>query len=498
MVIREDHGISDREAQNVLEEGHDFYAYPRLSPDGSLLSFIAWDHPRMPWDGTVLYVAPILPDGRLGEKRKVAGGLEESIFQPQWSPEGTLDYISDREGWWNLYRLEGEKGVGLLPMEAEFGEPLWQLGATTYGFAGSHRLVLKYEKDTFPHLAFLDLKTGRLTPLHLPFTAIQHVKVREGKAAFVGSSPERPMGVILLDLGTGEWEKRQGSMEAPLDGGYLSRPRPITFPSQGGRKAHALYYPPQNKDFQGPEGEKPPLLVFTHGGPTSHARPAFNLGIQYWTSRGFAVVDVNYGGSTGYGRNYRELLKERWGQVDVEDCQAAAHYLVQEGWVDGERLAIRGGSAGGYTTMAALVFGDTFKAGSSHFGVSDLEALAKDTHKFESRYLDGWVGPYPEERNRDLQRSPIHFTDRLSCPMIFFQGLQDKVVPPDQAEMMVEKLREKGIPVAYLAFPGEGHGFRKAENIQRILEAELYFYGRIFGLPLPTIWSRWRWKTFNI
>ncbi|MBX5477341.1 MAG: S9 family peptidase, partial [Clostridia bacterium] len=488
---------SDREAENtivavdldtgratVLVSGADFYAAPRLSPDGRKLCWLSWNHPNMPFDGTDLWVADVAPDGSLGPARHVAGGPDESIFQPEWSPDGVLHFVSDRTGWWNLYRLEEGGPRALAPMEAEFGEPQWVFGLSTYAFAGPDQIVCKYEKNAFAHLATLDLRTGELRRLDLPFTVIQSVRARGRRVCFVGGAPDRPGAVVDLDLGTGAFRELRRSTDVEIDPGYVSVPQAIEFPTQGGRTAHALYYAPRNRDFEAPEGERPPLLVLSHGGPTAHSRPVFNLGLQYWTSRGFAVVDVNYGGSSGYGRAYRDRLKGMWGVVDVDDCVAAALHLAERGLVDRNRLAIRGGSAGGYTTMAALVFRDVFKAGASHFGVSDLETLARDTHKFESRYLDSLVGPYPERRDLYVERSPIHSIDRLSCPMIFFQGLEDRVVPPSQAEAMVAKLREKGIPVAYLAFEGEGHGFRKAENIKRTLEAELYFYSRIFGFPL--------------
>ncbi|MBE3590697.1 MAG: S9 family peptidase [Firmicutes bacterium] len=497
ICVREDHTASDRDAENtivavdldtgratVLISGADFYAAPRLSPDGRRLCWLSWNHPRMPWDGTELWVAELNADGSPGPAHLAAGGPEESIVQPEWSPDGVLHFVSDRTGWWNLYRLEEDGERALAPMEAEFGEPHWQFGQSTYAFAGPDRIVCKYEKNAFAHLATLDLRTGELRRLDLPFTVIQFVRARGRRVCFVGGAPDRPGAVVDLDLGTGAFRELRRSTDVEIDPGYVSVPEAIEFPTQGGRTAHALYYAPRNRDFEAPEGERPPLLVISHGGPTAHSRPAFNLGLQYWTSRGFAVVDVNYGGSSGYGRAYRERLKGMWGVVDVDDCVAAALNLAERGWVDRNRLAIRGGSAGGYTTMAALVFRDVFEAGASHFGVSDLETLARDTHKFESRYLDSLVGPYPERRDLYVERSPIHFIDRLSCPMIFFQGLEDRVVPPAQAETMVAKLREKGIPVAYLAFEGEGHGFRKAENIKRTLEAELYFYSKIFGFPL--------------
>jgi len=355
---------------------------------------------------------------------------------------------------------------------------------TTYVFESAERIICIYTKDGIDYLARLDTKSKSLTPLDVPYTSIGSIQAAPGKALLRGASPTQATSLVLLDLATGQQTilKRANAIE--IDPGYLSTPQPIEFPTTGELTAHGIFYPPQNQDYAAPEGEKPPLLVLSHGGPTSATSSALSLGIQYWTSRGFAVLDVNYGGSTGYGRAYRDRLNGQWGIVDVDDCANGARYLADRGLVDPGRLAIRGGSAGGYTTLCALTFHDVFHAGASHFGVSDLEGLATDTHKFESRYLDRLVGPYPERRDLYVARSPIHHVAQLNCPVIFFQGLEDKVVPPPQAETMVEALRIKGIPVAYLPFEGEQHGFRRAENIKRTLDAELYFYGRIFGFEL--------------
>jgi dipeptidyl aminopeptidase/acylaminoacyl peptidase len=465
----------------VLAAGNDFYASLALSPDGRQLAYLTWNHPNMPWDGTELWLADIAPDGRLEHARCVAGGPQESIFQPAWSPDGVLHFVSDRSGWWNLYRLGPNGPEPLYPMEAEFGVPQWVFGQQTYGFVSESEIACLYTKDGQWQLALLDVRTRALKTLGLPFTHLYSLHVRGTVAVCVAASPSHPASVVLIDLRSGTWEVLRKSVEVDVDPGYLSTPEPIAFPSADGRTAYGFYYAPKNKDFAAPSGEKPPLLVMSHGGPTSAASSAFNLGIQFWTSRGIAVLDVNYGGSTGYGRAYRDALKGQWGIVDVQDCAAGARYLVDRGDVDGERLAIRGGSAGGYTTLASLVFTDTFRAGASYFGVSDLELLARDTHKFESRYLDSLIGPYPERRDLYIERSPIHHTEKLKCPVIFFQGLDDRVVPPNQAEEMVAQMRARGIPVAYVAYEGEGHGFRRAENIKHSLEAELSFYGEVFG-----------------
>lgn len=499
ICVREDHTPTDREAvntlvavdlsdgarQTVLVSGADFYSNPRLSPDGSRLCWLSWNHPNLPWDGTELWVAPINADGSLGKAELVAGGEDESIFQPEWSPDGILYFVSDRSGWWNLYRWTGREIEALQPMEAEFGMPQWQFGMNTYSFESAERMVCIYTRLSRWYLATIDLATRRMTTIDLPYTYIQSPHALLGKALFIGGSPSHPASIILLELDTGQSQVLRRSSQVDLPASYFSIPQAIEFPTENGLTAYANYYPPANPDYRAPAGELPPLLVLSHGGPTSAAPTLFNLNLQYWTSRGFAVVDVNYGGSTGYGRAYRERLNGNWGVVDVDDCVNAARFLVTQGKVDGDRLAIRGGSAGGYTTLCALTFRDVFKAGASYFGIGDLEPFVDDTHKFESRYNIRLIGPYPQDKKVYYQRSPVHFVDQISCPMILFQGLEDKIVPPIQSEMMFEAVRARGIPVAYLAFEGEQHGFRKAENIKRTLDAELYFYSRIFGFELP-------------
>jgi len=476
--------LDGSQAQHVLVSGNDFYATPRLSPDGHTLTWLTWRHPNMPWDGTELWSAEVQADGSLANATLVAGGENESIFQPTWSPDGQLYFVSDRNGWWNLYRLDGGKAELLIEMEAEFGAPQWTFGISTYAFESAERIICTYTQDGIDSLASLDTQRKTLTPLDTSYTDIGGVQAVPGKVLFRGASPTCAASLVLLDLATGQQMVLKRANAVEIDPGYLSIPQSIEFPTGGGLTAHAIFYPPQNQDYIAPAGEKPPLLVLSHGGPTGAASSALNLGLQYWTSRGFAVLDVNYGGSTGYGRAYRERLNGQWGIVDVDDCVNGARYLAGQGLVDPHRLAIRGGSAGGYTTLCALTFRDVFQAGASHYGVSDLEGLATDTHKFESRYLERLVGPYPQRRDLYIARSPIHHVANLNCPVIFFQGLEDKVVPPSQTETMVAALRAKGIPVAYLSFAGEQHGFRRAENIKRALDAELYFYGRIFGFAL--------------
>jgi dipeptidyl aminopeptidase/acylaminoacyl peptidase len=436
----------------------------------------------MPWDGTELWTAKVQDDGTLATPEKIAGSREEAIFQPEWSPDGTLIFVSDRTGWWNFYRWNPSTQTveALCEKSAEFGLPLWVFGMSTYGFAND-KIICTYTENGISKFASLDLNSLELSHIECPYTSIAGIQVCSDHAVFVGGSSTEPTAIVKYDLNTKQFEVLRRASELRIDSGYLSIPEATEFPTENNLTAHALYYAPKNKDFQAPEGELPPMLVKSHGGPTASTSASFNLGIQYWTSRGFAVLDVNYGGSTGYGRAYRERLKGTWGIVDVDDCANGAKYLAEQGKVDSDRLVIAGGSAGGYTTLCALTFQNTFKAGASYYGVSDLKALAEDTHKFESRYLDGLIGAYPERADLYRDRSPISSVDRLSCPVIFFQGDEDKIVPPNQAEMMVNALKAKGLPVAYVLFEGEQHGFRKAENIKRALDGEFYFYSQVFG-----------------
>jgi len=471
--------------ERMLVSGNEFYSSPRLSPDGRRLVWLTWDHPNMPWDGTELMACDLGADGLPGNVARVAGGQDESIFQPEYSPGGTLHFVSDRTGWWNLYRCRERRVEPLCEREAEFGLPQWIFGMSTYAFVSPGRIVCSYTERGSSHLAILDTETRELEPLETPYSSIAYVRADDaGSVIFRGSSPTESACLVRLDPSTGHSEVLRRSGDLEIDPGYLSVPEPVEFPTENGQTAHAFFYPPKNRDYVAPDGELPPLLVMSHGGPTAATTTALDPGIQYWTSRGIAVLDVNYGGSTGYGREYRRRLEGAWGVVDVDDCANGANYLAERGLVDGERLMITGGSAGGYTTLCALAFKDTFAAGASHFGVSDVEALAKETHKFESRYLDGLIGPYPGRADLYLERSPIHATEQLSCPVIFFQGLEDEVVPPNQAETMFEALRTKGLPVSYVPFEGEQHGFRRAENIKRALDGELYFYSRVFGFEL--------------
>ncbi len=475
----------DAEGGRVVAGGNDFFSAPRLSPDGRRLAWLAWDHPNMPWDGCELWVAELDEEGAVVSKEKVAGGPEESIFQPEWSPAGVLHFASDRTGWWNLYRREQDGSVRHLhAREAEFGLPLWVFGMSLYGFDSEERIVCAYVERGRSRLGLLDTNAGTLEEIETPYEDITSVKVAPGRAVFRAGSPTERASIVELNLETRGIEVRRRSSDAEIDTGYISAARAVEYATAEGLTAHAFYYPPRNGDFAAPEGERPPLVVKCHGGPTAMTTTTLRLEIQYWTSRGIAVLDVNYGGSTGYGRDYRLRLNDKWGIVDVDDCVNGARHLVESGEADAARCAITGGSAGGFTVLNALTFRDLFRAGASHYGVSDLGALVRDTHKFESRYLEGLVGPYPARADIYRERSSINFTEQLSCPVIFFQGLEDEVVPPNQAETMVEALRRKGLPVAYVTFEGEQHGFRRAENIKRALDGELYFYSRVFGFDL--------------
>jgi dipeptidyl aminopeptidase/acylaminoacyl peptidase len=461
----------------TIATGRDFYACPRLGPDGRRLAWIEWDHPQMPWDGTELMVAALDPDGAVGVPERLAGGPEESIWQPEFARDGTLHYVSDRTGWWNLYR---EDGTNLAPDDAEYGAPHWLFGGSTYAFLADGSVYAI--RGSGGAMRLCQVVDGTARELDLPFTAYEYPCLRSDgeRLVFKASGPADSPVLAALDPANGEvTELRRATAHRPPEG-CIPVPRAIEFPSDGGT-AHAWYYPPTNAEFDGPEGERPPLVVHSHGGPTAHEPPAYSDAIAYWTSRGFGVADVNYSGSTGYGREYRNRLRGRWGELDTADCVAAARHLADTGEVDGARLTITGASAGGYATLCALTFHDVFAAGASHYGVGDIEALARDTHKFESRYLDGLIGPYPEAVDVYRERSPIHHVDQLRVPVILFQGLEDKVVPPEQAETMAAALRAKGIPFAYLPFEGEQHGFRRAESIIRSTEAELAFYGVILG-----------------
>jgi dipeptidyl aminopeptidase/acylaminoacyl peptidase len=492
-IVAVDLGQTGSDPGRVLVSGHDFFASPRLSPDGNRLLWLAWDHPNMPWNGTTLFLADLDQAGRVLEPQIVAGGVAESIFQPEWSPDGRgIFFASDRSNWWNLYRfdLTARTSEPLAPLAAEFGVPQWNLGASTYACAAVGRIVCAYSTAGLGQLAVLDLKSRTLQPLETPFTEFGSVRADGDRAVFRAGAPQLPVSIVALDLASGRHRILRKAtdildQDEPRIADWLTTVRPVEFPTSGGNTAFGLFYPPHNPHFVGRADEKPPLLVKCHGGPTAAASSALNLGTQFWSSRGVAVLDVNYGGSTGFGRAFRERLHGNWGVVDVDDCVNGAKFLAAQGLVDHQRVVISGGSAGGYTTLAALVFRDFFQGGASYYGVSDAAALARDTHKFESRYLDWLIGPYPQAEELYRERSPLYHVDRLSKPVIFFQGDEDAIVPPSQSEAMVEALRRKGNPVGYFLFSGEQHGFRKAANIQRCLDAELTFYAiEVFKIGL--------------
>jgi dipeptidyl aminopeptidase/acylaminoacyl peptidase len=509
--VRERHAESDRAGDvvnelvaiptdgsaepRVIAGGRDFYSNPRISAEGSRLAFLAWDLPWMPWDGCELFVADLAPDGELTGVEHVAGANgSESIWQPEWSPSGDLVFASDRSGWWNLERIRDGKRHVLHAAAAEFGYPAWVFGSRSFAFLGDDRIVCAYDSDGFTHFAVVDPETGSLEDLDIGLDSQRgaYVVAEAQHAVLIAGSATTPSGVVRIDVASSATETLRLSTEVPVAAPYLSTPQAVTFPTDGGLTAHAIFYPPTNPEYEAPAGELPPLIVESHGGPTDNANALFSLRVQYWTSRGFAFVDVNYGGSTGYGREYRERLNGQWGVVDLQDCVNAAKYLVEQGRADGERLLISGGSAGGYTTICALTFTDEFAAGTTYFGIADLEQLGGgETHKFELEYEHTLVGPYPEQADLYKARSPIHFTDRITTPMLVLQGADDRVVPPRQAELIVAALRERGIPHAYVLYEGEGHGFRKAENIAGSLDAELSFYAQVLdfepGDSVPTL-----------
>jgi dipeptidyl aminopeptidase/acylaminoacyl peptidase len=496
--VREDHTNPSRDPVNtlvsipidgtesagdVLASGFDFYSTPRLSPDASQLAWLAWRHPQMPWDGTELWLANVTEAGNLVQQRRVAGGSSESIYQPGWTPDGQLYFVSDRDGWWKLYQVDKRSPIAAdVSRSVEFGRPQWIFGTASWVPAGDRRMVVSYTQSGRWYLAALDTETGALAALADAIEPREWLLATDTHAVLVAGSTTTPDAVVRVELSTGRVETLKSSSTMNFPATLISVPESVELPSADGHTTHAFYYPPRNPEYRASADDRPPLILISHGGPTTATSATLDLRVQFWTSRGFAVADVNYGGSSGFGRAYRQRLNGKWGILDVQDMVAAARFLVATGKADPDRLAIRGGSAGGYTTLAALTFHPgVFKAGASYYGISDIEVLARDTHKFESRYLDTLVGPYPAARDVYFARSPIHFVDQLACSLILFQGLEDKVVPPNQSEMMAAAVRAKGLPVAYLAFEGEQHGFRKATTIVRSLEAELYFYGAVFA-----------------
>ena len=492
--VRERHH-DDREADNeivivptdggneplVIATGNDFYSSPRFSPDGEGIAWTTWNHPNMPWDGTELWSASFKEDGTIAFAARIAGGENESIIQPEWSPGGLLHFISDRPGWWNLHAWRDGAANNLLAEEFDAGGPSWAFRFSTYCFRADNSLLLRKGEGATGSLVSVDANGGRNGAIDVPYSDISYVTAAQDAVYFLGASPATSAEIVRLDPQTGETEVLKRSSTVEADEAYTAVPEPITFPTTDNGTAHAFYYAPKSADFTGEPGELPPLMVICHGGPTGSTSPSLSLMTQFWTSRGIAVVDVNYRGSTGYGREYRNALRGNWGIYDTDDCIAAADYLAQRNLADKNKTVIRGGSAGGYTTINALTFQDAFAAGAAYYGIADLSVFLGDTHKFESRYLDSLIGPYPAEKQRYHDRSAINFTECLSAPMIIFQGLEDKIVPPSQAEIMVRALEENGIMHAYVPFEGEQHGFRKSENIERALEVELFFYGAALG-----------------
>ncbi len=463
----------------ILDQEHDFYAAPTLSPNGKSLAWLTWDHPNMPWDGTELWTAQMDSSGLINKVKK-AGGNSESIFQPRWSPQGNLFFISDCTGWWNFYMLKNGEMLPLYPKKAEFGLPLWSLGTSTWGFTGrGEEIVCAYQEKGIGKLALLDPATKQLHPLPFPFSDYAQIATGKNRIVCLMGTPTRPRQLMEISLPSLNLKEIAPSDPLPLDPGYLTNPEPIEYPSAHQRVSYGYFYPPKNKDYVGLCGTLPPLIIMSHGGPTAAADPIFNLRIQYWTSRGFAVLDVNYAGSTGYGRQYRDSLKGLWGIADVEDCIAGTYFLINQKKVDSKRIFIRGGSAGGYTTLAALAHSSIFAGGASYYGVADLELLLNDTHKFEAHYLDSLIGPFPEKKNLYKERSPLFHAEHISSPVIFFQGGKDLIVPPQQTKMMFEALKKKGIPTQLIIYEEEEHGFRQAANIQDSLEKELQFYLKI-------------------
>ena len=497
ICVREEHSNQDTEATNtivaislsrsedevVLVKGADFYSNPRLSSDDEQLCWISWQHPNMPWDNTSLSLANIKDNGDLEKPRQIAGGNNENVAvcQPLWSPDNMLYFISDQSNWWNLYRVINNKVESVYKMEAEFAVPQWSFRECNYDFVNENTIQAIYRKNGLAYVSLINSNENKIDTLELPYTDFESIVTNGNKSWFLAASPTQFPSIIEYNIDKKESIVLRRSNNLTPDEENISIGESLSFPVDEENNAYAFLYRPKNELFMGLENEKPPLIVMSHGGPTGESHNGIKMVAQFFTSRGFAVLDVNYGGSSGHGRSYRQRLNKQWGVVDVNDCSKAALYVAEQGWVDRDRLAIRGGSAGGFTTLASLAFTDVFKAGASHYGVSDLEALAKETHKFESRYLDSLIGAYPAEQETYKARSPVHNVEQLSCPVIFFQGLEDKIVLPNQAEMMVDALKEKGIPVAYIAYEGEQHGFRQAKNIKRTLEAELYFYSIIFN-----------------
>ncbi|NGX28069.1 MAG: Dipeptidyl aminopeptidase BIII [Candidatus Anoxychlamydiales bacterium] len=482
--------IDENQKIEKIAFGYDFYSSIDVNASKTKMVFLAWNHPDMPWDAAKLFIADIQKDGTLKNITCIAGSENESIFQPRWAEDGYLYFVSDKSNFWNLYRYRDGVIESIYPMDAEFGEPLWLFGMSTYDFYiddGKLFIVATYNKNGRDNLCLIDPENKTKEDIktkNIEFSKYSNICVIDSKVLFVGASPTKVDAIVSLDLKNKDLQILKKSKIIDIDHSYISEPQNIEFPTEDDQSAYMIYYPPKNKDYLSKKNNKPPLIVKSHGGPTAQSLSVLNLEIQYWTSRGFAFADVNYAGSTGYGREYRQRLYGNWGIKDVDDCANAAKYLAKKGLVDENKLIIKGGSAGGYTTLAALTFRDTFQAGASYYGICDLELFHGDTHKFEAKYDEKLLGPYPEKKQVYFDRSPINFIEHLSCPIILFQGQEDKIVLPNQAKKMFDSLNEKKLPTAYLLFEKEGHGFRSADVIKKTLEAELYFYSKIFGFEI--------------
>tara|TARA_B100000700_G_scaffold236820_1_gene262763 strand:+ start:1017 stop:2960 length:1944 start_codon:yes stop_codon:yes gene_type:complete len=489
--VRETH-TKDKEAQNeivavstisseiiVLASGRDFYSSPRPNPISNQICWLEWDHPNMPWDGNELYIADF-DSQNISNKLKIDGSKNISILQPEWTNEGDLVYISDESGWWNLRKYSDNKTSEILLEEIDHGGPAWQFGFRTYFIHDNFIFLRGTSKDKNKGLIRKITLSGEIVDeIQVNHTSISDLSFCDGSAIYMGSSPTTSTQLCRLDFSTSNVDILKESIKIQIDSEEISIAQEIMFDTTSNEIAYAYFYKPTNKNYEGLTKEKPPLLVISHGGPTGSTTSSLNLSIQYWTNRGFAVVDVNYRGSAGYGKKYRDALKSNWGVYDTDDCIAAVDYLSNKGLVDSSRVAIKGGSAGGYTTINALTFHDRFAVGATYYGIADLSVFIDDTHKFESRYLDSLIGKYPEEKEKYYNRSAINFTDKLSCPMIIFQGTEDKIVPPSQAEIMAQGLRDKKIPFSLIMYEGEQHGFRQSENIKHSLESELFFYSKV-------------------
>lgn len=463
----------------VAAGGHDFFAAPRWSPDGFRLAWITWDHPDMPWDATALWVAPVHPDGSLGKAQQVAGSKTESVLQPEWSPDGVLHLATDRSGWWNLYRWTGKTLEAVHQDAAEYAVPHWVFGGLRYAFLDDGRIVATPSSPAGDRLVVISAGSTREIPT--PFASyLDRMAVLGNRVVLAAAGPDRPTAIVAVDVDTGAIETLRPPEGPGIGPEWHSIPERIEFSTPDG-PAYAWYYPPRHPDYAGPPGTAPPVIVAIHGGPSSSTYARLDPEIIFWTSRGIGILDVDHGGSTMAGREFRRRLDGQWGVVDVRDCALAAAHLAAAGKADPAALLIHGGSAGGFTTLLALALHDDFAAGTSYFGVADLEALATDTHKFESRYLDRLIGPYPERRDLYVERSPVTHVDKIRVPVLLLQGLEDEVVPPSQARAMRDAMIANGLRVGYIEFPGEGHGFRAAATRTRALEAELAFYGSVLG-----------------